>query len=194
MDPKIIKKKIMIAKDIVSDEEEPIKTAAFQVIFSKLIDADQIENTTEEKQHTNPITSQTSLTNEQINLEKRKEELAKNCGITIKELDEVISIKNDMVQVIFPLTGNESTKQIIAAQCILVTYDIVFGKEPVNSSLLSKCIDYSGIGALNHLAENLKEHSDLFRAAGKGTRLDYRLTGPGRKSAYETIKKLAKGM
>ncbi len=195
MDSKTVKEKIKIAHEMVEGEVEPYKTAAFQVIFEKLLNLDQTGVS-----HSKTSSIKTSLDGmsvtenaHTIDLEKRKAELAKNCGITVKELGDVISIKNEIIQVIHPLTGKESNKQIVAAQCILVAYDVLFGKESVNSSLLSKCIDYSGIGALNHLAENLKEHASLFRASGKGRILDYRLTGPGRKSAYEKMGRLAGG-
>lgn len=42
MELKDVKEKIKIAKKFVEGEEEPIKTAAFQVIFSKLLESDDI--------------------------------------------------------------------------------------------------------------------------------------------------------
>lgn len=191
MDEKNLKEKIEIAKEAVEGQEEPYKTAAFQVIFSKLLDSSDMGI---EKQPRN--SSQTPQTQPPIqvsNLENGKQELARQCGISIKELDDILYFKDDVIKVVAPLSGSEQEKQVTAAKCILTAYEIIFEKRWIKAVVLSKCEDLSGIGQLSHIAENLKKDKQSFRLQGKGSAAEYKITGPGRTSALEIIKKFAKG-
>lgn len=195
MDFKRIKEKIKIAREAVEGEEEPYKTAAFQVILGKLLGSDQIELPHSKTSSTKTSSSliQTNVTSQTIDLVKGKEELAKNCGITAKELDDVFAIKNGIVQIIAPLKGTDPEKQLVVTQCVLATYEFILGKEWIESSLLTKCLDLSGVGGLKNLARTIKNNANLIRTKGKRPNLEYKLFGPGRISAFQIIKKLAKG-
>ncbi|MDE1818703.1 MAG: hypothetical protein KGI19_08890 [Thaumarchaeota archaeon] len=188
-----IKDKIKVAREAVKGEEEPYKTAAFQVILGKLLDSEQSEVSHSITQLMKPKSSTIDTTKQTTDLEKGKEELAKNCGITVKELDDVLSIKNGTIQIIAPLKGTEPEKQIVVTQCVLATYEIVLGKEWIESSLITKCIDLSGVGGLTNLARTVKNNTNLIRTRGKRPNLEYKLFGPGKVSAFQIIKKLAKG-
>lgn len=192
-----LKEKIAIARKAVEGEDEPFKTAAFTTILSKLIDHDHTTNKNHHKPqktliHQSPAQTIPSETIS-IDIEKAKEELTKSCGITIKELDDMVSLNRGMVQIISPIKGKETDKQIVATQCILIIHEVVLGVEWVSSSLLRKYIDLSGIGELDHLARNIRRNPNLIRARGKKPNLEYKLFGPGRVSAIALIRKLAKG-
>jgi len=189
MDEKNLKEKIKIAKKVVEGEEEPIKTAAFQVIFSKLLDSSDIGIETQPSYSQTP---QTQPPAQVPNLENGKQELAKQCGISVKELDDVLYFKDDIIKVVVPLSGSEPEKQVAVAKCILTAYEIVFKKRWVKALVLSKCVDLSGVGQLPHLAHNLRKDIQSFRLQGKGKATEYKITGPGRTSTLEIIKKLAK--
>jgi hypothetical protein len=193
MDINKIKEKIKIAREAVEGEDEPYKTSAFQIILGKLLNSDQMESSDSKIQTIKPLHIPFNTTVQTIDFQKMEEELAKSCGVTIKELDDVISINNDVIQVIAPISGNEADKQIVATQCILITAEVALGQEWVDSTMLRKCLNLSGIGEFDHLARNLRRKSNLIRTRGKKPNLEYKLFGPGRVSAFQIIKKLAKG-
>lgn len=192
-DIKNIKNYMEIARKAVEGEEEPYKTEAFKIILGRLLDSGE-ENVppTQELLKKNSGNKTQDLS---FDFEQKKNEFVKNCGITVNELDDVIYIKDNIVQLIASLSGSETQKQVTAAKCILAIYENILDKEWVNSSTLSQCINSSGIST-THLSRNLRKYSSNFlrvSGQGKGKSLEYKITGPGRISAYEDIKKLAKG-
>lgn len=192
-DIKQIQNYMEIARKAVEGEEEPYKTEAFKIILGRLLDSNE-ENITP-KQDLLIKNSENKKQDLSFNFEQRKNELVKNCGITVNELDDVIYIKDNVVQLIASLSGSETQKQVTATKCILTVYENISDKEWVNSSTLIQCIDSSGIST-THLSRNLRKHSSNFlriRGKGQGKSLEYKITGPGRISAFEDLKKLAKG-
>lgn len=187
---KNIKNKVKIAREAVEGEEEPYKTAAFQVIFSKLLNDEVDVGANSISQHFIPPSDDTS---KKVDSEKKKIELARICGIDVKELDNVFYVKDNEIRLVSPLSGKETEKQIKASVCILLAYEILFGKTWLSSLVMSKSLDLSGVGNLRNLAKNLKRNSDLFRKSGTKRATEYKITGPGRTKAIEIIKKVAKG-
>lgn len=191
MDKKYIDKKIKIAMDLVKGVDSQFQKEVFGAIFFKLINSDETVPA-DEILHI-PLNSANKQQRKKLNLEGGKKELATNCKILLSELNDTISIKNDYVQIIAPLAGTDTQKQIIATQCVLAAYEIILKQDWVPASLLTKSLDKSGIGGLGNLARNLQQNSKLFRAKGIRPYKEYKLFGPGRISAFDLIKKLAKG-
>ena len=190
MNLKDVKAKIEIAKKAVEEEEEPIKTAAFQVIFSKILEPNDITRKIE------PNSSQKTKTGAEkvsADLDDRKRELANQCNIDVTELDDVFYFKDELVQVLPTLPGTGPEKHVIAAQCILIAYDIVYKQAWVKAVDLAQCFKLSKINLLNHLARNLNKHKQSFRSQGKKKGVEYKITESGKKSAFTTVKRLAKG-
>ena len=130
-----------------------------------------------------------------IDLERGMSELATNCNITVEELKNVISIKDNKVELICPINiKNESKKQNTATRCILITNEIVFKNEWTKTPELKEALREIGIQDNGgNLATNLKRHTELFRIRGKNIGTEYKLTSTeGRISSYEIIRKLAK--
>ena len=189
MNLKDVQAKIKIAKKAVEEEEEPIKTAAFQVIFSKILESNDIIGKIK------PSSSQKTKTGaEKISagLDDRKRELSNQCNIGVTELDDVLYFKGELVQVLPTLPGTEPEKHVIAAQCILTAYDVVYKRAWVKAVDLVQCFKLSKINP-NHLARSLNKHKQLFRSQGKRKGVEYKITESGKKPAFTIIKQLAKG-
>lgn len=185
-----LKKNIQLAKKAVEDEPEPYKTEAFKIVLEKLLDTASAFET--------EVTQDRIINVERKppNLTSTKDELAAKCNITITELDDAISIKDDTIEIIAPLTGVESDaqKHLIITQCVLAAYEVVLGKEWVPTSVLTECLKSSGVKDLANFAPNLKKQPMLFRSKGVKRSMQYRLTsGEGRQSAFNIIHRLAKG-
>lgn len=184
------KEKMKQAKKLVEDESEPYKTEGFKIILAKLLDSSSVIQNEDIQSRTINIETMTK------NLDVKKAELATKCNITVDELDNAISIKNNIVEIIAPLTvlNTDAQKHLVVTQCVLAVYEIVLGQEWVSSSQLSECLRSVGMRDLANLAQNLRTEKDLFRYEGIKRNTRYRLTsGEGRKSAFNTIHKLAKG-
>ena len=196
MDLKKFNKLMKIAKDAVKDEkDDSYRFSAYQVVLGKLLDGNvNIKNFGDDsKKETLKIKTETqSITNNQ----EKKSELAKQCNISTQALDDIFYIKNDLVQLLVPIPGKESIKQKTAVQCILTFYDVVLGKEVMESSLLNKCLSSSGIPII-HLARNLRKYATGIIGIigkGRGKVIEYKITGPGKVSSFEIIKKLSDGV
>jgi len=179
-----VKEKIDFAKKIVAHEEEPFKTEGFKIIFARLLGSSLI-NMTE-------VVSQ-EIPEKLTSLETKKNELAKQCSITIEELEDVFSIKQDSVKIISPINGNDAFKRFIASQCYLIASEIVLGKDWIESKELAEVMREIGVKDLSNLSPELKKNSDIFRVDAKRGHNKYKLTsGIGRNSAFKIIRKLAK--
>jgi len=196
-DDKLIKnysEKIKIAREAVVGEDEPYKTESFKIILEHLLNLETVEEY--------PVPSSTSRSPEKKsarsnkpNIQNKKSELATNCGITIVELNDVFSINDkDQLEMLVPIEGMEAEQQIIASQCLLAAYEVLYGYDWVDSPLLVESLRSMGIKDKGrNLSTNLKKKSDIFRLMGKAPHKKYKLTNPARKSAFNLIKKLAKG-
>jgi len=185
--------KIKIARESVADEDEPYKTESFKIILSHLLDLESeiqypIPSSPSKKSEKKSQLSQKS------DIEEMKNQLATNCDITKDELNDVFSINNNLIEMLVPVSGMEVEQQVISSQCLLAAYEVVFGYDWVDSPLLGESLRAMGIKDKGHnLSTNLKKKSDLFRLMGKAPHKKYKLTIPGRKSAFILIRKLAKG-
>jgi len=190
-DIKKIQNYMEIARKAVEGEEEPYKTEAFKIILGRLLDSDEENITPKQLSIKSSDNKKRELS---FDFEQRRNEFAKNCGLTVTELDDVIYIKDNIVQLIASLSGSEAQKQVTATKCILAVHEAILDKEWVDSSTLIQCINSSGIST-THLSRNLRKYSSNFlrvSGKGKGKSLEYKITGPGRISAFEDLKKLTK--
>ncbi len=192
MDLRDIKEKIKIAKKAVEGEEEPYKTEAFKIIFSKLLESNNTPTETERKK-SSTITKTQTIKKVSGDLDDKKQELAKQCGIDVIELDDVLYFKDNLIKIVAPLSGAEPENQVTVVKCILTAYAVIFEQTWVKSLVLSKCVRLSKVGQLKHLAENLNKDKQSFRVQGIRRSTEYKITESGKNSAYEIIRKLAKG-
>ena len=187
-----LKEKIAMAKKAVEGEKDPIiKADAFKIILSKLLDSDvYIPN----QKNSNLKSVVKENKNENNNFEEKKAELAKKCNITVNDLNNVISLKNNIVEVVSPLRGTDAQKHVVVAKCVLAAYEVIFGQEWVNSTILAECIRSVGVKDLKNISQSLKKVGELIIGRGVGRYREYRLTSSnGRSSAFQTIANLSKG-
>src|SRR3989338_6173646 len=98
-----LKEKIKIAHEAVSDESEPYKIEAFKIILKRLVQ----DHSTEKQNTSGEITSVDTSSGEVTSDESSSNivELATKCEISVKELEDVITIKNCEVELIAKITG-----------------------------------------------------------------------------------------
>ncbi len=189
-----IKEKIKIARESVKDEQEPYKTEAFKIILSSLIGGTQIIPKGKAKGKSKGKDKPTkSVNHTQLELEQKNELeiLSKKCNITTDALSEVITIKNNIINIVKRPNIKESEKHVLFTACILACYRILYEIEWLPTNLLKKCLDESAVGDLGHYAEAIvKTAYVLPRGAKKGK--EYKITGKGLEIAYEIIKKLSR--
>lgn len=186
-DPKKLNEKIKLAKQAVQDESEPWKTEAFKIILAKLIDSTI-------PSHQNISIRDVKTSEDSDSIEHKKEELAKKCAITKSELENVVSIHNNSIEIIHPIQDSDAQKHIIGAQIALIVAESVLNEEWLSSSKLTECFRAMGVKDLSNVSLNLKRYPDLIRSRGTRGHKEYKLTSNmGRQSAYELIRKLAKG-
>ena len=190
MDVEKIKQLIEIAWNATKDAPEQIRNESFKITYSTLL-----------KQNFSNVVNENTLTDEERNqnsnslldLESKISYLANKCRLTVTELKDVFYIDDDLIYLIVPLDGTEAEKQTIASQCILTAYNILFGKEWIDSSQLMKCVDMSGVGGMDHFARNMRTKKNLrIRGKGKGKTLEYKISGSGRAETFEIIHDLIK--
>ena len=187
MDSKKIQELIESAKDAVSNEkDESFKIESFKIIFNKLLENQLFV--------TSPAHSEKTIQKNDMPIIEKQNELAKLCSITLEELMDVFKFRENTVEIIVPIIGNDAFKRLIGSQCYLAAAEIVFDKEWIESKELTECMRSMGVKDLANMAPTLKKLSDIFRSSGSRGHNKYKLTsGFGRKSAFELIKKLAKG-
>lgn len=189
MNSEELKEKIRLAKEAVEGEKDPYKTEAFKVILGKLIES----STTSDYKPKQDASTKKEIKEEE-NQEKKLEEFAKKCSITLNELNDILSIKKDTVEIIVPVVGSDAKKNLVGVQIILAAHELIFGDEWVPSSIITECLRSLGVKDLANLSATLKKYPDLFRLKGGRRYKEYKLTsGQGRISAFEIIRKLAKG-
>jgi len=186
-----LKEKISIAKKAVESESEPYKTEAFKIIFSSLISGTPIKSSSTSQPQSKSrkrTTNAPALTFEQ---KKDISELAKICGISPDTLSEVITIKNDVIQIIKRPEIQENEKHVLFSLCILASYKILYEIEWVPTFTIKKCLDESGAGDIGHSSNNIKK-SSLILSRGDRKGMEYKITGKGIDKALEIFKKLSK--
>lgn len=197
MDLEQIKEITKIAREAVKDEEEPYKTEGFKIILSSLIG--EVTSTMKKKgksksnsksKHSKRTKTPSATT---VILKQKNElsDLAKKCNISVDTLSEVITIKNNIVQIIKRPNLKEKQKHLFFSLCILTAYKILYEIEWLSSSILRKSLDESAVGDLGHSAEALST-TPLIANRGSRIHTEYKITGKGVDTAIEIIKKLAK--
>lgn len=185
-DLKKFHKMIELAIHAVSTVNDPWKIPSFSIFLSKLVNS---ENFLKDQND-----AKDNIKNSNPNIEQKINEFAEKCGITKLELDTVLSINNNSVEIIYPIQGKESEKHLLGAQLMLIASESILGLDWIPSSILIECLRGMGVTDLSNVSLNLKKHTDLIRSQGTRGNKKYKLTsGIGRQSAYELIKKLAKG-
>ncbi len=194
MNAEKIKQIIKIAREAVNDEQEPYKTEAFKISFSKLLEQELSRSTINNTNQMEILSIDQNLLTETTDFDTRITLFAQKCRLTLQELKDVFYIDEKLIYLISPLNVSEEEKQTLASQCILTAYTLLFGKEWLESSLLKNCVDLSGIGEMDHFARNIRK-KQIFRVRGKGKGklLEYKISGLGRSQTYELIYDLVKG-
>ena len=197
MDEKTLKEKIKIAHEAVKDEEEPYKTEGFKIILSSLIGEVTSTKKKKGKSKSNSKSKhskrkKTSSTTQVILKQKNElSELAKKCSLSTESLSEIITIKNNIIQIIKRPKIQEKQKHALFSLCILTAYKILYDIEWLSSVILRKALDESGVGDLSNSSEALVE-TPLIVDRGTKKAKEYKITGKGVDTAIEIIKKLAK--
>ncbi len=192
MNKEFVKEKVKIAKELVEDIDEQFKTVAFSAVLIKLLD-DEKKVEQFQKQ---PKANERAIDNNMVLLEvqKKKEELAKKCNMPVEELDKILDIRTDYVQLLKIIKGGDVEKQRLASKCILIAFLDVYEKDWIDSNVMIKSLEKSGI-TFEQLPRNLRGESESFsiKGHGKGNPLKYAITGPAKITTYEIISKLSKG-
>jgi len=183
-----IRDAIRVAKGAVENEPEPYRAEAFRVVLGRLLESTEVSASVGEV--------------ETPKVDKRGksgldgfEKLAGACSISRHQLEDVVDARNGVVGFLVHLDGTAGPReeQIIASQCILVTYHVALGKEWVGAATLAEAIRNAGIGSLKNLSRNLCARPDLFRKRGSKRSTEYKLTETSKKAALLTIKALSEG-
>lgn len=131
---------------------------------------------------------------EKNNLSSGFSQLALDCGVSVEQLKDAISMQDEKIELLSSFTGSDAKKQIHVAQCVLIAYETIFKNEWTKASLLNERLDELGIQNLGNLASNLQKYPLLFRKRGSGKATEYKLTtANGRTSARRIMYKLVKG-
>ena len=117
--------------------------------------------------------------------------MSEKCKISVEELSEVITIKNNIIQIIKRSEIKEKEKHLLFSLCILTAYKILYEIEWVSSVILRKSLDDSRVGDLKHSAEEIAK-SSLIGNRGARRHKEYKISGKGIDMACDIIKKLSK--
>ena len=112
--------------------------------------------------------------------------------MTVAELEDIFDFGDNEIRIIAPLSGTMSEKQLVAAQCILTAYRIIFNREWVIASELAKHMKALSLYN-NNLSRDLAKNKQIFRKKGKTVSQEYKITDAGMKSSLNIIKDLARG-
>ena len=182
-----IKDAVRIAKEVVENEPEPYRTEAFRVVLGTLLES------------TGTSASVDEVETPKVDRRERPgtdglEKLASACSISRHQLEDVVDTRDGVVSFLVHLDGTAGLReeQIVASQCILVTYHVALGKEWVGAATLAEAIRNAGMSS-NNLSRNLSARPDLFRKHGKKRSTEYKLTETAKKVALLTIKALSEG-
>ena len=188
MNKKFIQEKSSLAADLVNSVDEFYKLAAFQVVFSKLLDTNKIDkHVTFDKSNL----KNANHTSNSANIKKGMNELAKKCKITVNELNDIFVFEDNVTRLVARLSGTIPYKQKIAIKCILVWYKIVFGMDWVKTTDLNNCLRKSKISTKNL---NRIFTDSMFLTQGHSNHMKYRIRESNIKEIYPMIKNLSKGV
>lgn len=185
IEDKQIKAAIKRAIDVSKDFEEPYRLKAFEIILAHSLSnsfriGEKIEQTlTIESTPSGVPTLNTNIQN-----------LSKKCDLSIEQLKNVYDFQEKYPILIIPLKGNQSEKQILASRLLLVAYDEVYGQEWLS---LTEVLQNHGIGALQHLSENLDRAQNIFLKRGERNTRQYKLVNSAKIASYKIISQIAKG-
>lgn len=192
MNKKNISEKIEIAKKLVEGTDEKFRVAAFSAVLTRLL----MEETSKDGKKTMEMKPyvKSEGTVGGLNMQKKKEEFAAKCAISLEELDKTLDIRTEYVQLLKSIKGGEASKQRLASKCILTAFLEIYQKDWVDSDTLVNSLEKSGVSS-NTLPRNLRQEPESFsiKGSGSGSTLEYAITGPAKVATYDIIKKLAKG-
>jgi hypothetical protein len=182
-------KKVKFAWEVAQKAPEEIKTDVFQITYSSLLTQNVFEQTNPKLELMN---SNENLVNSTF--DQKMKIFAEKCNLSISDIKDIFYIDDMEIHMLVKIDGADAEKQTIAAQCILTAYQLLFDKEWVDARQLNKCVTDSNIGGMDHFARNLRRRKNiLIRGKGKGTTLEYKISGVGKLEAFEVIHDLIKG-
>lgn len=179
-----IKKKIRLAINVVEDVPEPFRTKAFEVVLSSMLAG------LSPKISSPPIRAETQSKKRISSIESKIEELAKVADIEVNQLRDIFHFGEKEPTFIGNVSGGEAEKQVQISRLLLLVMHDVYRHEWIKSSFLWKALEDCGVGSLAHLSRNLKRRRTEFRAIGQKKGKKYKLTGPGRQNAIESLRQL----
>lgn len=180
-----IKERIQLAIQAVADVEEPFKTKAFEVILSALLKQPETE-----RRPATPLSAKVIAKGAKT-LDEKIANFANEANVEVRKLKDIFEFDEDKPMFIGKVEGSEAEKKVQISKCLLVAYKIVYRKDWVDASFLSKALDDYGVRSLANLAANLGKCEEEFRAKGKGRGRQYKLTQQGRKNALDLIRQLS---
>ncbi|MCH7561829.1 MAG: nucleotide-binding protein [Thaumarchaeota archaeon] len=127
-------------------------------------------------------------------VDEGRSSLAKFCGISSDEIENVVSMNNGEIEIVTVLEGNDTKKQFVGTLCILIVNELEMKENWMSSSKIKNILKSAGVGSLPNFAANIKKQKGIFKISGTGSNTKYGLTTSlGRKRAKEYFSKLARG-
>lgn len=192
MNPENYIKLVNFAWDIAQKSPEPIKTEVFKITYSTLLTQTSTDFKTTELDP-EMIIDDKSLSSHS-NFEKKLHVFANNCNLSASDLKDFYYIDDEEIYILPALTGSDAEKQTIATQCILTSYQMLFGKEWLDSQTLMKCVSDSKVEGMDHFARNMRRRKNiLIRGRGRGAVLEYKITNIGKLETFDILHNLIKG-
>ena len=188
LDEKLVKELKELAKlaATISDSlPEQYREDAFEILFKKLLQGNFPVNAKQPESTANAVDQESDSSDATT-------KLAKLCGITTADLQNVISASDDNLELVCTITGEESHKQIVGALVILLAYEILFSQKWIKSTTILEVLKKTGIRDKGrNFSTNMKKQNELILK--KPSVQEYMLTtNNGRKIAAKIISKLAK--
>lgn len=176
-----LKKLVNMAFEAVKETPEKFQQDAFKLILINLLEG-KITSTTKPTQDTD----------EGDQLLDPLEMLANACKITKDDLKNVISVKENNIEVVCQINGADSHRLIVGSLILLFSYEILFNSEWIKSTQIIDPLKKIGIQDKGgNFSTYLKNYSDLFLK--RPSSQEYRLTtNLGRSIAARIISKLSK--
>lgn len=193
-----IKEYIEYTKKLVIDQPEPFKTESFKIILSFLINSSNLIVPKNEKSNADLIPGKqddkTQLASG-TNSKKIFEELADEAKITLDQINDTISIKEQKIEILTSFQGkNKSEKMMKAISCILLISDKFFNTPWVKSEVITEYLRDLGIPDTGkNMSSYMKQNNNLYRFRGSGRFKEYKLTTEGRTNSLSILKELAIG-
>lgn len=196
MKEKEILEHIEFAKNLVKEQPEPFKIESFKIILSSLLNSSNLIISEDKKSDTNRIIIEQKhkIQSSPETDTKIFEVLAEEAGMTLDQLYDTISIKEEKIEILIPFRGsNKAEKMIKAISCILLISDKFFNSPWVKSDVIAEYLRDLGLPDTGrNMSSYLKQNSKLFRIKGSGRFKEYKLTTPeGKNYALNIIKELS---